>query len=71
MSLSFLEKGRAIGVNVGRELIILANTVSGAPWVEKYSWGKPILERLSTTFATNGRNDHVYTTFTTRRFQFL
>ena len=28
-----LEKGRAIGVNVGRELIIFADTVSGALWV--------------------------------------
>ena len=30
------KKGRAIGVNIGRQLIIFADPVSGATWVEKY-----------------------------------
>ena len=33
------KKGRAIVVNDGRELVIFADTVSGAPWIEKYSGG--------------------------------
>ena len=34
------EKGRAIGINIGRELVMFAYTVSGASCIVKYSWGK-------------------------------
>ena len=47
------KKGRAIGVNDGQELVIFADTVSGAPWNEKYSWGGGGGDKLLAYFHEN------------------